>query len=74
MKNIAIRPVVHGITLQPLVQVVLVADDGTETDITEWTAEQAAEQAIAILDTIEESRANALLVRWWTRRRKVDVE
>ena len=73
LKTIAIRALVSGHTLEPSVQVLLVSDDGSETEICEWTAEQAQHHAVAVLEAVEQSRTNAFLALWMTRQRRPDV-
>jgi hypothetical protein len=70
MKDIAVHALISGDTLEPSVRVVLVSDDGSETEITEWTAEQAQNHAVTVLEAVERSRTNAFLALWMTRQRK----
>lgn len=69
-KSITVRALVSGNSLEPSVQVNLVADDGTEEEIAEWTVEEAQTHALSVLDAVEQSRTNALLTLWMTRRLK----
>lgn len=70
LKSIAIRALVHGHTLEPFVQVLLVSDDGSETEICEWTPEQAQQHVIAVLKAVDRSRVDAELAVWMSRQRK----
>jgi len=73
-KAIEARSIVSGRNLEPYIQIVLVFDDGSEEQITQWTPEEAYNHATAVLGAVEAANTDAFLLAFLTARIGVPVE
>lgn len=67
-KRIDARSIVSGRNLEPYVQIVLVYDDGTEEQVTQWTPDEAYHHAMAVIGAVEAANTDAFLVSFLTGR------
>jgi len=65
-KSIEARSLVSGRNLEPYVQIVLMYDDGTEEQVTQWTPEEAYHHALCVLGAVEAANTDAFLVAFLT--------
>jgi hypothetical protein len=68
------RSIVSGRDLEPYIQIVLVYDDGSEDQVTQWTPQEAYNHAIAVLGAVEAANTDAFLVAFLTEKIGVQVE
>ena len=73
-KAIEARSIVSGRNLEPYIQIVLVYDDKSEDQITQWTPEEAYNHAMAVLGAVEAANTDAFLVAFLTERIGVPLE
>jgi hypothetical protein len=71
--SIQARSIVSGRNLEPYVQIVLVYDDGTEEQITQWTPEEAYHHAMCVLGAVEAANTDAFLVSFLTDKEKIGM-
>lgn len=73
-KSIEARSIVSGRNLEPYIQIVLVYDDGSEDQVTQWTPEEAYHHAMCVLGAVEAANTDAFLVSFLTEKLDVPVE
>ena len=73
-KCIEARSIVSGRNLEPYVQIVMMYDDGTEEQVTQWTPEEAYHHAMAVLGAVEAANTDAFLVSFLTARMGVPLD
>ena len=65
-KSIEARSIVSGRNLEPYIQIVLMYDDDTEEQVSQWTPAQAYHHVTAVLGAIEAANTDAFLISFLT--------
>lgn len=65
-KSIEARSIVSGRNLEPYVQIVLLYDDGTEEQVTQWTPAEAYQHATNVLGAVEAANTDAFMISFLT--------
>ena len=72
-KCIEARSIVSGRNLEAYVQIVLMYDDGTEEQVTQWTPEEAYHHVLCVLGAVEVANTDAFLVSFLTDQAKIGM-
>ncbi len=70
--SIEARSIVSGRNLEPYIQIVLVFEDGTEEQVTQWTPAEAYHHAMCVLGCVEAANTDSFLVAFLTA--KIGIE